>query len=200
MKYGVYEIPDPKNRDKKIKHLRVCNGQVVDTDYIINNLHLHDGLNKGTVLSVLTSVIDLMGEMLANGNTVTIDELGTFKLQIEQDEECGVDDLTKIHGQHVKVKSVSFQCAKYLKQRIEERASFERTRYSNRSAEKSDEEIEKTLKEYFENNETINRRQFESIFAMRTSTAYRRMRKLAEQGKIVNIGSRQSPIYKKGDM
>ncbi len=29
MKYGVYEIPDPRDKEKKIKHLRVCQGQVV---------------------------------------------------------------------------------------------------------------------------------------------------------------------------
>lgn len=200
MKYGVYEIPDPKNKEKKLKHLRVCHGQVVDTDDIVNSLHMHDGLNKGTVLSVLSSVIDLVGEMLANGNTVTIDELGTFKLQIEQNEECGVEDLGKIHSQHVKVKNVSFTCAKYLKKRIEDQASFERTRYPNRSLEMGKGEMEKILKEYFENHETINRRQFENEFTMRPSTAYRRLRKLAEEGKIVNIGSPQSPVYKKGNL
>lgn len=200
MKYGVYEIPDPNDKEKKIKHLRVCQGQVVGTKHIISSLHMHDGLSKGAILSVLSSVTDLMGEMLANGNTVTIDGLGTFKLQIEQDDECGIEDLGKIHAQHVRVKSVSFQCAKYLRQRIEEQASFERTRYPNRSAETGSGEIEDGLRGYFESHETINRRQFERVFSMRPSTAYRRMRKLAEEGKIVNIGTPQSPVYKKGNL
>lgn len=200
MKYGVYEIPDPNDKEKKIKHLRVCQGQVVDTRHIINSLHMHGGLSRGAVLSVLTSVIDLIGEMLANGNTVTVDGLGTFKLQIEQDEVCAVDDIGKIHSQHVRVKSVSFQCAKYLRKRIEEQASFERTRYPNRSAETGSGEIEDGLRGYFESHETINRRQFERVFSMRPSTAYRRMRKLAEEGKIVNIGTPQSPVYKKGNL
>lgn len=200
MKYGVYEIPDPKDKEKKIKHLRVCPGQVVDTNYIINNLHMHDGLNKGAVLSVLSSVIDLMGEMLAQGNTVTIDELGTFKLQIEQDEECNVEDLGNIHGQHVKVKNVSFTCAKYLRKRIEDQADFERTRYPNRSTEMSNEELDDALRDYFKTNDTITRKQFMTIFVMRPSTAYRRMKKLAEEGKLVNVGSVQSAVYKKGNL
>lgn len=95
MKYGVYEIPDPRDREKKIKHLRVCQGQVDGTRHITNSLHMHDGISKGAVLSVPSSVTDLTGEMLANGNTVTIDGLGTFKPQIGQDDGCRIGDIEK---------------------------------------------------------------------------------------------------------
>ena len=200
MKYGIYEVPDPKNKGQKIKHLRVMGGYVVSHDNIVEKMHRWNHLDKGLVEAVLIDLAGLMEEELAEGNSVSLEGIGTFSLQIANDKtRREVEDLDNVHAKTVVVKDVTFRASKELKQGIQRRAVFERTRYVDQSVQYSRAELESLLREYFKSNETMDRRDFQRIALQKPRTAQRRLKELEEEGVLVNIGSSHYPIYKPAD-
>ena len=51
---------------------------------------------------------------------------------------------------------------------------------------------------HFQQNGTLTRNQFEVLCGLTYSTAVRHLKRLREEGKIINIASPKHPLYQKG--
>ena len=69
---------DGSGEERTFYRMKICHN--IDTKEFISKLaRPASGMNKGTVLQVLTNFADELAYCMAHGNSVTIDGVGTFK-------------------------------------------------------------------------------------------------------------------------
>ena len=69
---------DGSGEERSFYRMKICHH--IDTKEFISKLaRPASGMNKGTVLQVLTNFADELAYCMAHGNSVTIDGVGTFK-------------------------------------------------------------------------------------------------------------------------
>lgn len=87
-------------------------------DFVERLCYPGSGLNQGDVAKVLCRMVDEMKRWLADGHTVTIDELGTFSLSIGVMDDKEVEDFEgngkKVTAKRIGVRGVNFRPDKQM--------------------------------------------------------------------------------------
>jgi len=123
--YQMNQINDNANTDDKKKHgLRPT--VLSRANYNINELadYLSGGspVRKGEMMSAITQIASGIEHLLKGGNTITIDNFGTFSLTATSRL---AEEAEGIRAESIHLNKVIFQATKVAKQRIET-AGFER--------------------------------------------------------------------------
>lgn len=195
MKYDIFEIPDPKHPGEKIQHLRVVGAKRMSKDTFLNYMSEHTACSTGTVIDVLQELADVLAMSLADGQTVGIDNIGSFSLQIQKNDRTKVDDLNRIHAMSVDVKGVTFQPSKHLIDEISRKAKFVRADEEVKSKSWEDDELEQAIRDFLATNGTMTRRQLQRCANLSLRTAARRIKHFVETGLIKNVGTPYRPVY-----
>jgi predicted histone-like DNA-binding protein len=194
IKIDWYENPvGPGQKPKKRLHARVVSYSNVKSDEVIRRIQMRSSLSEGDVKSALTLLSEVLGECLAEGRRVQLEGLGYFTPTLSTMEPVKAD--TKRKGGKVKLKTVRFRPDKVLMGNIDSEAHFIQTDIPNRSSKLSEREIDLRLKEYFSTHKYITRRVFQRECDVVRSTAAMQLRRLREAGKLVNVGTRNQPLY-----
>ncbi len=112
-KYKLQEMPDVHNTGKKRVYPKLVTNRQLGTKEFIERMRAHNhAISESVVKAVLTDIADYLGEMLAMGYTVKLDDIGTFSLSLDFDDKKPVemqDDDDKMLYRKVKVKDVNYK-------------------------------------------------------------------------------------------
>jgi predicted histone-like DNA-binding protein len=103
LKFKIVARPNPRDRTLPEKYyLSVISQQNVDLDYIARDISEKSSLSEGDVMSVVTSLIKLIPRELSYGRTVSLGDMGTFRLTVSSEgaetrEEVGTDLIRKVN-------------------------------------------------------------------------------------------------------
>ncbi len=126
-KYKLQEMPDVHSTGMKRVYPKLVTNRQLGTKEFIDRMRTHNhAISASVVQAVLTDIADYLGEMLAMGYTVKLDDIGTFSLSLDFDDEKSVemqDEEDKMLYRKVKVKDVNYKSApelmKYVNRKIE---------------------------------------------------------------------------------
>lgn len=177
------EQPKKKRFDPRI----IANGQV-DTDELRSRIQSRCTLNEFDVAAVLDALSQVMGE----GHQIHLDGIGYFYPTLTAKEEISAN--TPRRNSKVKLKGIQFRSDKRLKKSVGA-IKIKQMKRVKHSSKLSEVEIDIRLKEYFVEHQIMQRLDFQSTTGMTRSTAMIHIRRLREEGKLLNIGIPSQPIY-----
>lgn len=166
---------------------RIVNSEVVDENKLANLMSKDGHFSRGNAKNVLTTFGETIARLLAEGKTVNLPYLGSFKLSI------GADDTAR----SVKVKGVNFQPAKELMEIIST-PNFHIVARNAAPVVPSASSLVAPLTEYFKSHDSITRTEFASLFKLKRTTACTRLKELQDMEVIKSVGSNRDTRYVKG--
>lgn len=107
--------------ERRVYPKMVTNRQLGTKEFIEKMRFHNHAISESVVTAVLTDVADYLGEMLAMGYTVKLDDIGTFSLSLDFDDEKPVEmqgDDDKMLYRKVKVKDVNYKSDPELVKRV----------------------------------------------------------------------------------
>jgi len=130
-KYIKQEMPDIHQTGEKKVYYRMQTRHNIDAASFIKSLcRRYRGLSEGDVIRVLTDAADHLAELLADGNSVTIGGIGTFKATIGLDADKEMDTLDgndpKRNARSLKLNGVNYRADRKLIKEAGMRCSLER--------------------------------------------------------------------------
>lgn len=82
-RYIKQELPDLRRTGEKKAYYRLKTEQKIDFHQFIDRISSHNsGISRGEAFRVLMHATDTLAELLAEGYSVTIDDMGTFKATV----------------------------------------------------------------------------------------------------------------------
>ncbi|WP_307995203.1 HU family DNA-binding protein [uncultured Bacteroides sp.] len=193
IQFELYKTPRPKDEEgKETYHARVVNFQHIDTDYLAKEIQIATSLTEGDVKSVLDSLSHFMGDRLREGESVHLDGIGYFQIKLNSKEPI---TSPKLKANQIKLKAnISFKADIKLKKSVSV-VHLERSKLKPHSASRSNEEVDKLLTNYFNNNQILTRSDFQRVCGFTPTTAARHIKRLKEEKKLKNIHTYYNPIY-----
>ncbi len=192
VKYDFYETPVPGDGTKEKKlHVRVVPGGTTNSKKLAEQIHSRSTLAKGDISAVITSLEEIMVELLKSGGRVHLDGIGYFEMTLT----CPpVASPKEIRAESIRFKSVAFRPEKRLKKAFADTV-FVRSENKKHSVRLSEAEVDGLLADYFVDNAYIIRSDFERLCGFTRTTANRRMAELVKQRKLRRGGVHHSPVY-----
>ena len=193
--YDFYKNPKLADKDEKTHlHARVVPKGTVSSDDLAEEIHDRSTLSTADITATLVALADITAEKLRDGQRVYIKGIGYLQMTLQ----CPpVESESEIRAESVRFKSVAFRPDSQLKERLST-THFVRQADKSHSKNYSTEEIDRLVARHFQQNETLTRNQFEALCGLTYSTAVRHLKRLREEGKIINIASQKHPLYRKG--
>ena len=193
IQFELYKTPHPKDEEgKETYHARVVNFQHIDTDYLAKEIQIATSLTEGDVKSVLDSRSHFMGDRLREGESVHLDGIGYIHIKLNSKEPI---TSPKLKANQIKLKAnISFKADIKLKKSVSV-VHLERSKLKPHSASRSNEEVDKLLTNYFNNNPILTRSDFQRLCGFTPTTAARHIKRLKEEKKLKNIHTYYNPIY-----
>lgn len=194
--YDLYRMPQAEGDEKGKQYARVKSIRTLSTDELLQRVIEGTRLAKGEAQLVLDRVVDELKTAIAQGFRVHVDELGYFAPQLEA---LHSDDRRRKYPE-VYASGLSFVPEKDVKlylRSIETRQAVNAHRAVNSIDEAA---LDDALRAYLEEKQTVTRRQLQFIYPHISRTALcRYLVRCQEEGKLYNIGTKNAPVYVKGD-
>ena len=151
-RYIKQELPDLRKTGEKKAYYRLKTERKIDFSQFVDFVSSHNsGISRGEAFRVLMHATDALAELLAEGYSVTIDEMGTFKATIGLVEDKEMDSFEegtpKLNARSLRVDGVSFQADKRLVANVDSRCDLKRAGVSRlcRSPFTREERLQKAL-------------------------------------------------------
>ena len=112
-KYKLQEMYDVRQTGERRVYPKLDAYRLLDAEELIEKMHSYDrAISPSVIRAVLMGLSDTMKRMLSQGYMVKVDELGTFSLSLDFDDDKPkvmqqADD--KMAYRHVTVKNVNFK-------------------------------------------------------------------------------------------
>ena len=112
-KYKLQEMYDIRQTGERRVYPKLDAYRLLDAEELIEKMHSYDrAISPSVIRAVLMNLSDTLKRMLSLGYTVKVDELGTFSLSLDFDDDKPkvmqqADD--KMAYRHVTVKNVNFK-------------------------------------------------------------------------------------------
>ena len=112
-KYKLQEMYDVRQTGERRVYPKLDAYRLLDAEEFIEKMHSYDrAISPSVIRAVLMNLSDTLKRMLSQGYTVKVDELGTFSLSLDFDDDKPnvmqqADD--KMSYRHVTVKNVNFK-------------------------------------------------------------------------------------------
>ena len=191
--FDWYENPNASSEEEEAAlHPRIFMNGKVDTDMLCYKIHDYSSLTVGDVKNVLDNLSKILGESLREGKEVHIEGIGYFYPTLAATGK--VTRSTPHKTNKVAFKTVRFRPDSNLKGHfVGVRAN--QSKYVRHSEKVSEVEIDMLLKEYFAGHQMMTRRDFQEVCGLARTTAKTHLVRLRGEGKLVNIGLRNQPMY-----
>ena len=164
----------------------------METAEIARHIEQASSMSRGDIAGVLSELSRVVAGALGSGRRVHIEGLGYFRLTLESTEPVYPSTPQKSHK--VRLKAIRFQPEKALLQSIPS-YGFSRMKLGNHARRLDDADIDRLLGEYFATHPVLTRARAQSLFGLTESTAHRLLRRLVDEGRLRNAGTRQMPMY-----
>ena len=129
-KYKLQEMYDVRQTGERRVYPKLDAYRLLDAEEFIEKMHSYDrAISPSVIRAVLMNLSDTLKRMLSQGYTVKVDELGTFSLSLDFDDDKPkvmqqADD--KMAYRHVTVKNVNFKVDPSLLKDLRNETELER--------------------------------------------------------------------------
>lgn len=202
-KYIKQEMPDIAGKGEHQVYYRMQTERNIGAaEFVEEVAGLGTGLSEGAVTHVLEQMVQTMARLLADGHTVTIGGLGTFRTAIgvmEGKEQDTFDaDESKRNAQSIEVRGVNFRADKTLVKDIRVQCRLERGKESrlHRSPYTREERLARALA-FMEEHTVLRVPDYVRLTGLSRTTASLELRELCQDpaSGIRSIGQRASKVY-----
>lgn len=202
-KYIKQEMPDIAGKGEHQVYYRMQTERNIGAaEFVEEVTGLGTGLSEGAVTHVLEQMVQTMARLLADGHTVTIGGLGTFRTAIgvmEGKEQDAFDaDEPKRNAQSIEVKGVNFRADKALVKDIRVQCRLERGKESrlHRSPYTREERLARALA-FMEEHTVLCVPDYVKLTGLSRTTASLELRELCQDptSGIRSMGQRASKVY-----
>ena len=202
-KYIKQEMPDIAGKGVHQVYYRMQTERNIGAaEFVEEVVGLGTGLSEGAVTHVLEQMVQTMARLLADGHTVTIGGLGTFRTAIgvmEGKEQDTFDtDEPKRNAQSIEVKGVNFRADKALVKDIRVQCRLERGKESrlHRSPYTREERLARALA-FMEEHTVLRVPDYVKLTGLSRTTASLELRELCQDptSGIRSMGQRASKVY-----
>lgn len=190
--FDWYENPNASSEEEATLHPRTFMNGKMDTETLCYRIHERSSLTVGDVKNTLENLAHLLAEELRDGKEVHIKGIGYFYPTLAAKEK--VTRSTPNKTNKVIFKTVRFRPDRNLKGNLVG-IHANQSKYVRHSEKISEVEIDIRLKDYFAEHQMMTRRDFQGICGLASTTAKTQLVRLREEGKLVNIGLRNQPMY-----
>lgn len=195
IRYSWYKNPQLKaGEEREGLHPRPLFNGMADTDSLAKEIENATSLTESDVKAVLMALSRAVGNSLAQGEQVHLDGLGYFMPTLTAEGKVTEEMPLRERSRKVRFKGISFRADSELQSRMGP-ISFNCVSSHPLSGQPSDEVVDTKLTEFFATHAYLSRRQLEGLCGIRTTTAVRLLRRLIDEGRLVNDGTRNQPIY-----
>ena len=207
-KYIKQELPDLHKKGEKKAYYRLQTERNIDFQGFVEQIcSHHSSISRGVAILVLMLATDALAELLAQGYSVTIDDLGTFRATVGLTEDKEMDSIdgkeSKRNARSLCLNGVHFLADKELIQNTNRRCKLERAGISrlHRSPFTKEERLQKAL-EYLETNGAMKVKQYMTLTGLSHTVAAHELREFEHDvaSGIDSIGRLAGKVYVKRPM
>ncbi len=191
-----------KTGEKKA-YYRMKTERKIDFNQFIDLISSHNsGISRGEAFSVLMHATDTLAELLAQGYSVAIDELGTFKATVglvkDKEMDSFEEGTPKLNARSLRVDGVSFKADKRLIVNVDKRCELKRAGVSLlcRSTFTKEERLQKAL-EYLNAHGAMKVRDYMELTGLSHTVAAKELREFEHDAAsgITSIGRLAGKVY-----
>ena len=191
-----------KTGEKKA-YYRMKTERKIDFNQFVELISSHNsGISRGEAFRVLMHATDTLAELLAQGYSVTIDEMGTFKATIGlvRDKEMDSFDegTPKLNARSLRVDGVSFKADRRLILNVDKRCDLKRAWVSrlSRSPFTKEERLQKAL-EYLNAHGAMKVKDYMELTGLSHTVAAKELREFENDtaSGITSIGRLAGKVY-----
>ena len=202
-RYIKQELPDLHKTGEKKAYYRMKTERKIDFNQFVDLISSHNsGISRGEAFHVLTHATDILAELLAQGYSVTIDEMGTFKATIglvrDKEMDSFEEGTPKLNARSLRVDGVSFQADKRLIANIDSRCDLKRAGVSRlcRSPFTKEERLQKAL-EYLNAHGAMKVKDYMELTSLSHTVAAKELREFERDAAsgITSIGRLAGKVY-----
>lgn len=194
MEYDIIQKPPCGRREDSEYYIAPVYRGIIDEENMVHTIVRSSSFTRGDVLGCISALTEQMAQALAEGNRVKISGLGTFRLQITTPTKNlkATDKVAK----HIEVRDVEFRPEQDFMERFLD-VTFSRTTHSRTLRRVADSEtLIESLRTYFATNEFLRSVNVQSLARCSRATACRILSSLVEEGYLLNVGNRRTPLYR----
>ena len=202
-RYIKQELPDLHKTGKKKAYYRMKTERKIDFNQFVDLVSSHNsGISKGEAFSVLMHATDTLAELLAQGYSVAIDELGTFKATVglvkDKEMDSFEEGTPKLNARSLRVDGVSFKAERRLILNVDKRCDLKRAGVSRlcRSPFTKEERLEKAL-EYLNAHGAMKVKNYVELTSLSHPVAAKELREFEHDAAsgITSIGRLAGKVY-----
>ena len=202
-RYIKQELPDLRKTGEKKAYYRLKTEQKIDFNQFIDRISSHNsGISRGEAFRVLTHATDTLAELLAEGYSVTIDDMGTFKATVGLVEDKEMDSFEegspKLNARSLKIDGVSFQADRKLIVNVDKRCYLKRAGTSRlcRSPFNKEERLQKA-QEYLKSHGAMKVKNYKELTGLSHTVAAKELREFENDAAsgITSIGRLAGKVY-----
>ena len=202
-RYIKQELPDLRRTGEKKAYYRLKTEQKIDFNQFIDRISSHNsGISRGEAFRVLMHATDTLAELLAEGYSVTIDDMGTFKATVGLVEDKEMDSFEegtpKLNARSLKIDGVSFQADKKLIANVDNRCDLKRAGVSRlcRSPFTREERLHKA-QEYLKSHGAMKVKHYMELTGLSHTVAAKELREFENDAAsgITSIGRLAGEVY-----
>ena len=202
-RYIKQELPDLHKTGEKKAYYRMKTKQKIDFNQFVGLISSHNsGISRGEAFRVLMHATDILAELLAQGYSVTIDEMGTFKATIglvsDKEMDSFEEGTPKLNARSLRVDGVSFKADKRLILNVDKRCDLKRAGVSRlcRSPFTKEERLQKAL-EYLNAHGAMKVKDYMELTSLSHTVAAKELREFENDtaSGITSIGRLAGKVY-----
>ena len=202
-RYIKQELPDLHKTGEKKAYYRMKTERKIDFNQFVDLVSSHNsGISKGEAYSVLMHATDTLAELLAQGYSVAIDELGTFKATVglvkDKEMDSFEEGTPKLNARSLRVDGVSFKADKRLIVNVDKRCELKRAGVSLlcRSTFTKEERLLKAL-EYLNAHGAMKVKNYVELTGLSHTVAAKELREFEHDATsgITSIGRLAGKVY-----
>lgn len=191
-----------KTGEKKA-YYRLKTERKIDFNQFVDRISSHNsGISRGEAIRVLMHATDTLAELLAEGYSVTIDEMGTFKATVGLVEDKEMDSFEegtpKLNARSLRIDGVNFQADKKLIVNVDKRCELKRAGVSKlrRSPFTKEERLQKAL-EFLSSHGAMRVKHYMELTGLSHTVAVKELREFERDASsgITSIGRLASKVY-----
>ena len=202
-KYIKQELPDLHKTGEKKAYYRLKTERKIDFNQFVDRISSHNsGISRGEAIRVLMHATDTLAELLAEGYSVTIDEMGTFKATVGLVEDKEMDSFEegtpKLNARSLRIDGVNFQADKKLIVNVDKRCELKRAGVSKlrRSPFTKEEHLQKAL-EFLSSHGAMRVKHYMELTGLSHTVAVKELREFEKDAAsgITSIGRLAGKVY-----
>lgn len=202
-RYIKQELPDLRRTGEKKAYYRLKTEQKIDFNQFIDRISSHNsGISRGEAFRVLMHATDTLAELLAEGYSVTIDDMGTFKATVGLVEDKEMDSFEegtpKLNARSLKIDGVSFQADRKLIVNVDKHCDLKRAGTSRlcRSPFTKEERLQKA-QEYLKSHGAMKVKNYMELTGLSHTVAAKELREFENDAAsgITSIGRLAGKVY-----